>query len=112
MLVKAKGAVQAISASRLVDGVAVWLGPNGDWVERVDNAAVFPSADIPAAMERAREAERAQLVVDVYPLDVEVREGRTVPLHVRERMKAAGPSVLFDRGVTEGIACGKRASAA
>ncbi|QJE72220.1 DUF2849 domain-containing protein [Aerophototrophica crusticola] len=98
MLVKAKGPLQSIAANRLTDGVAVWLGNGGRWVERVGDAAVFQGPGIEAALAEAAAAVKAQLVVDTYPIDVEVRDGETVPLHMRERMKALGPSVRPDLG--------------
>ncbi|WP_205028183.1 DUF2849 domain-containing protein [Oleisolibacter albus] len=99
MLVKAKGPLQSITASRLLDGRAVWLGDGDGWVERVEAAAVFSGEAIAAALSVGKEAERTQQVVDVYPIDVEVVDGRTRPLHMRERMKALGPSVRPDLGL-------------
>jgi len=92
MLVKAKGDLQAVSASRLVDGVAVWLGPDHRWVDQVAAAGAFRGAAIAQALDAARRDVDARLVVDVYPLDVEVTPAGTRPLHLRERMKALGPS--------------------
>lgn len=99
MLVKAKGPVQAVSASRLTDGVAVWLGPDHAWVEDVTQAGAFTGEAIAQALDRARADVAVGLVVDVYPLDVRVEDGRTIPVHVRERMKALGPSVRPDLAV-------------
>ena len=98
MLVKAKGELQAVAGSRLQDGLAVWLGRDGTWVERVEDAAAFRGDAIAAALDAAKAAERARVVVDCYPLDVDIRNGATVPLHVRERYKALGPSVRPDLG--------------
>lgn len=93
MLVKAKSDQQAISASRLIDGVAVWRTAAGEWSERVAEAAVFSKTDVADALEAARADIAARVVVDVYPLDVAITEAGPVPTHVRERMKAIGPSV-------------------
>ena len=98
MLVKAKGKQQSITANRLLDGIAVWLGPDGGWVEEVGEAAIFEGPAIEAALAVAKRDVAARLVVDVYPLDVERVDGRTRPLHLRERMKALGPSVRPDLG--------------
>ena len=71
MLVKAKGTQQSISASRLRDGEAVWLGAGNVWVERVADAAMFEGAEaIAAALAFAKDEEKRQVVVDCYPLDV------------------------------------------
>ncbi|MFV3126294.1 DUF2849 domain-containing protein [Niveispirillum sp. KHB5.9] len=99
MLVKAKGARQSVAASRLLDGEAVWLGAGNAWVERVAEAAVFDGADaIAEALAFAKAEEKRQVVVDVYPLDVEVTEEGTRPTHLRERLKGIGPTVRRDLG--------------
>ncbi|WP_119679463.1 DUF2849 domain-containing protein [Indioceanicola profundi] len=98
MLVKARGPVQAVSANRLSDGIAVWLGPDHRWVDRVEEAGAFEGEAIAQALEAAKADMAARLVVDVYPLDVRVEDGRTIPTHIRERMKALGPSIRSDLG--------------
>lgn len=98
MLVKAKSELQAIAANRLLDGTAVWLGADHRWVEDVGLAGRFHGAEIERALDAARRDVTALRVVDVYPLDVVEVEGRTVPTHSRERMKALGPSVRPDLG--------------
>lgn len=98
MLVKARGPLQSVSASRLRDGEAVWLGAGNVWVERVADAAVFEGEAIAGALAFARTEEKAQVVVDVYPLDVEVTPEGTRPTHLRERLKAIGPTVRRDLG--------------
>lgn len=98
MLVKAKGPQQSVTANRLIDGVGVWLGAGNQWVERVADAAIFEGEAIAEALAFAKEEEKRQLVVDVYPLDVEATPDGTRPLHIRERMKAIGPSVRRDLG--------------
>lgn len=93
MLVKAKGDLQAITASRLTDGIAVWRTAEGTWAEGIAEAAVFAKADVAAALDAARADTAGPQVVDIYPLDVRVTDGRPEPVHVRERMKALGPTV-------------------
>jgi hypothetical protein len=101
MLAKAKGDLQAISASRLRDGTAVWWDNRGRWVENVGNAAVLSGEAIAAGLAAAKADIDRQVVVDVYPLDVRVVSGRPEPVHVRERIKALGPSVGTDFGSTD-----------
>ncbi len=99
MLVKAKGTLQSVTGSRLLDGEAVWLGAGNIWVEDVAAAAVFEGAEaIAEALAFAKAEEKRQVVVDVYPLDVEVTEAGTRPTHLRERLKAIGPTVRRDLG--------------
>lgn len=99
MLVKARSTLQSITANRLLDGEAVWLGAGNVWVEDVAQAAAFDGAEaIAQALDFAKAAEKRQEVVDVYPLDVEITAAGTRPTHLRERLKAVGPTVRPDLG--------------
>lgn len=108
MLVKAKGELQAVSANRLRDGIAVWLSADHRWVEDVAAAGAFRGEALKEALAAALAESAAGLVVDVYPLDVAVTDGKTRPLHVRERMKALGPSVRPDLGKQAGAPASAR----
>ena len=92
-------AVKAITANRLRDGAAVWLGTAGDWVERVDHTAVYEGAAVDAALALARQAERERIVVEPYAIDVELEDGVPVPTRYRELIRARGPSVRTDLGI-------------
>ena len=89
------GRASVVTANRLRDGHVVWLTAAGatSWSETIDAAARFDSDGIEAAIERARAGERAQVVVDVYGVQIETPDGRPVPVTARERIRAAGPSV-------------------
>lgn len=97
MQTKARSTTQAIAANRLRDGVPVWFGRTGSWVERVEEAAVFGAEAITAALAAARASGGGNQVVDMYAIDVELRDSGPAPLHMRERMKARGPSVDVGR---------------
>jgi hypothetical protein len=89
----------AISANRLRDGVVVFLGPSG-WVERLADAERFPDkAAADAALDaRARADEKRNLLVE--PTAFELREvgGRIEAAHIREAIRAKGPTVRPDLG--------------
>jgi Protein of unknown function (DUF2849) len=93
MLVKARGPQQTISGNRLLDGVPVWLGADGTWKEKASEAAILAAEAVAPLLERLK-AQEATRVVDLYPLDVESAPHGPVPVHVRERMRAHGPSVV------------------
>lgn len=88
---------RVLSANRLRDGVIVYLGPYGDWVTRIEDAALFTTeaASEEAATARARHALAANEIVD--PLMVEVTQDsdgrRTTTL--RNAIRALGPTVNF-----------------
>ena len=95
-------ALRIVTANRVADGEVVYLGEGGKWAVRVDLAAVAAVASDDAAAESlmavAREAEAAARVVEPYLIEV-VREGAAiVPVRIRERMRAGGPSVRPDLG--------------
>lgn len=84
-----------MTANLLRSGEVVYLGANDTWVRKIESATVAQNEDELAALEEAaKQAFEAQLVVDVYAMDVEVENGKTKALSVREIIRAAhGPSV-------------------
>ncbi len=78
-----------VTANDLRTGRVVWLGTAG-WTGDIAAARVFAPDDAAAALALGQAAERAQLVVGAYT--VEVSPG-PVPAKFRERLRAAGPSV-------------------
>jgi hypothetical protein len=85
-----------ISANRLADGIVVYAGRNGFWVERLNNANIFADkAEAEASLLLAQNDAKRNLVVD--PCLVEVTEDasglRAVTL--RETIRAQGPTIDF-----------------
>ncbi|WP_448190825.1 DUF2849 domain-containing protein [Azospirillum sp. sgz301742] len=91
-------ALKAITANRLRDGAVVWLGPQNDWVERIEAAAAYEDARAAQALVIAQEDEARNIVVAIYTLEVELADGAPVPLRTKERIRALGPSVRADLG--------------
>jgi hypothetical protein len=90
---------RVVIANRLRDGIVVFLGSEGRWVERVE--ACSPAADADGAaklLELARQAEAAQEIVDPNLIDVEQRDGVFEPIKMREAIRAKGPTVRRDLG--------------
>lgn len=88
-----------IAASRLADGLFVFLAKDGTWTEDFNRAAVL--ADKPAsaeALKRAQADEAANLVVEPYAVEVEERNGLLAPKALREAIRAAGPTTRRDLG--------------
>ena len=81
--------LSVISANRLTDGVAVWLNEAGDWVERVDGAAVFDDAALDAARLQAAEGEKRQIVVAVAEAPVRLDDQTRTPLTLASRAATA-----------------------
>jgi hypothetical protein len=90
---------QLITANRLRDGIAVFLTRAGEWSEVIDEAVLALEPQAAAALEaRAREDERKTLVTGAYLIDAERLNGRVRAAHIRERMRALGPTVRLDLG--------------
>ena len=81
------------TANRLSDGAVVFLSCAG-WSEEIDSAALADGPEAAAGLsEHARQAEAANHVTGSYLIDVERRDGQVDPVHIRERIRARGPTV-------------------
>lgn len=90
---------KVLTANRLADGIAVWLGANGQWLENIDNALIARHQEAADALSDAgKSAFNDNLVVDVDLIDVEEVEGDIYPVRLRERIRAAGPTIRTDLG--------------
>ena len=90
---------QLVTANRLRDGIAVFLTRGGEWSETIDEAVLALEPQAAAALEtRAREDEKKTIVTGSYLVDAERRDGRVRATHIRERMRALGPTVRLDLG--------------
>jgi hypothetical protein len=91
--------VNVLTANRLTDGEAVWLGANGEWLERIDGALIARHAEAVSALEEAGKAAiKSNLVIDVNVIDVEERGTNLYPLRLRERIRQLGPTIRLDLG--------------
>ncbi|MBL8583539.1 MAG: DUF2849 domain-containing protein [Rhizobiaceae bacterium] len=91
--------MKILTANRLGDGEAVWFAKDQSWSETIEGAEI---ADDAAAEERlaaiGKAAFAANLVVDVDLVDVTLAGGAIVPVRLRERIRAAGPTNRSDLG--------------
>ncbi len=88
-----------ITANRLTDGVVVFQTADGGWSEDFNRAAVLPDPGATAgALQRAKQDEASNIVVDPYSVTVEERNGHFVPKALREAIRAAGPTNRRDLG--------------
>lgn len=88
-----------VTANRLRDGRVVWYAAPDRWVERIADASVFDAAEGDRVLGAAREWERREVVVDVYVVPVETGAGGSIPVTMRERVRAVGPSVRTDLSI-------------
>lgn len=90
---------KVVSANRLTDGAVVFLGPRDRWVELLPEAEVFDGqASIAAALEQAKAAVAANLVLDCEAIEVTGSGKSIAAAHLRDAIRAAGPTVHLDHG--------------
>lgn len=96
-------ALQVITANRLVDGAAVYLSPEGGWIQNIALAAVAESEAEATALAAAGERAVAdQVVVAPYLIEVERSAEGIRPKRYRERLRATGPSIPFGSAAVQG----------
>ncbi len=90
---------EMITANRLADGIVVFLDGENGWSEDFHLGAIFEDAASKAqGLAAAAKAAQANLVVDPYPIELEMRAGHLAPKALRERIRATGPTVRTDLG--------------
>ena len=86
--------MKVLTANRLIDGEAVWYAGERGWIETIEGAEL---ARDKVAEDRLSEIGKAAYqrdeVVDVDLIDVELIDGGIMPTRLRERIRAAGPSI-------------------
>jgi hypothetical protein len=88
---------QMIIANRLVDGVVVFLAPQGTWETSVDAGVVIDDdAEAARLLGVAKEHEEGCIVIDPNLIEVTVTDGRPRPVAIREAIRAFGPTVRTD----------------
>jgi len=84
-----------ITANRLTDGIVVYLAPDGSWTEEITRARFAESEEETKALEvEGDKAVKDRIVVAMYPMPVEVKDGTVDALSVRERIRAAHRTTL------------------
>ena len=90
--------MKILTANRVTDGIAVWYA-DGGWAETVSQADL---AHDKAAEDRLEaigaKAYADNEVVDVNLIDAEVVAGVVEPVRLREKIRAAGPTIREDLG--------------
>lgn len=91
--------MKILTANRLINGEAVWFTADRSWAPEIDAADLARDKE---AEERLEQAGKAAFlnneVLDVEMVDVELVDGRIRPIRLRERIRAAGPSMRPDLG--------------
>jgi hypothetical protein len=88
---------QIVTANRLIDGEVVFRAADGSWVRDVNGAGLIADKAEAEAAEAAamRDFENA-IVVDVAVIDVKHENASIIPVRLRERIRAFGPTIKSD----------------
>ena len=81
-----------VTANRLTDGAVVYRTTNGQWATELPGAAVVTTSDAAMALLTAARADIVR-AVDVYVAPVALAAGTPQPGNLRERIRAAGPTI-------------------
>ncbi len=84
--------LQVVTANRLQDGAVVYLSFNDCWTDRLDLAQAVDRENIPGLLASAEQAVRDRMVVGAYAFNVTLEDGRIMPCHIRESIRARGPT--------------------
>jgi len=87
--------LKALCANRLLDGRVVYLTSNGGWDTDLTHALYTQTAeDETAAVAQGKAAVQSNLVID--PLLIDVAPEAKTAVSIREKIRAAGPTVRRD----------------
>lgn len=90
--------MKVLTANRLTDGIAVWYA-DGGWADTVGHADIAHDKAAEDRLEAIGAAAHASNeVVDVNLIDVGVVDGVVEPVRLREKIRAAGPTIRHDLG--------------
>ena len=95
--------MRIVTANRLGDGAVVYLSADNRWTETVGCARVADDdAGLEQLMAAALRAEAEGLVVTSYEVPVTVEGGAIRPSHIKEVIRANGPTTRPDLGKQAG----------
>lgn len=83
-----------LSAHDLIQGDVVYLTNAKDWSGNIMDAAVVEGKEeVEKLTEVAQDAIKNNIVIDARAIPVNVEEEVIIPKHIKERIRAKGPSV-------------------
>ncbi|MGC4024710.1 MAG: DUF2849 domain-containing protein [Mesorhizobium sp.] len=91
--------MKVLTANRLTDGEAIWYSDANGWQETIEGAALAAEkADEERLDAIGKAAFATNFALDVDLIDVQLVDKKIIPLRLRERIRAAGPTNRTDHG--------------
>jgi hypothetical protein len=103
-----EGPAKVITANDLGDGLVVFLAPDGGWTHDIaESRLLADGAELEEASAYARAQHDARVVVEPYPIDVKLVDGRPEPVRLREKIRAdRGPTIPYGEDEVAGLLAG------
>jgi len=93
--------MQMIIANTLAEGLVVFLTADAGWTPDIAAGAVANSDEEAAELlASAKQAEKANQVIDPYLIPVTISNGARQPTEYREFIRATGPTVPIPGSLT------------
>jgi hypothetical protein len=89
--IKVTGPV-VVTGNRLADGAVIYRTGDNGWTTELDSAAVVTTSEAAMALLAGARADLVR-VVDLYVAPVKLADGKARPGNLRERIRAAGPTI-------------------
>jgi hypothetical protein len=91
-----RGVMQVVSASRLGDGIVVYLDSQGNWVESLAGAAIFATEpEAQAGLQQAQAAIADNKVVDAFAVPVAQGSDGLHAISLRNAIRELGPTIAY-----------------
>ena len=96
-------ALSIITGNSLGEGLVVFQSASG-WTLNITEAEVYETKEsLDAAVARANADAAANRVVEPYPIDVTQQGGRIVPVKLREKIRADGPTTGHSKDKSDAV---------
>ena len=89
--IKVTGPV-VVTGNRLADGAVIYRTGDNGWATELAAAAVVTTSEAAMALLAGARADQVR-VVDIYVAPVKLADGKPRPGNLRERIRAAGPTI-------------------
>jgi hypothetical protein len=91
--------MKMLTANRLTDGEAIWYSDDKGWQETIRGAALAADKTSEERLDAiGKKAFAENFAIDLDLVDVQLVDGEIVPVRLRERIRAAGPTNRTDHG--------------